>query len=58
MKKTGRRLIHLFEELNRIGTTVIMATYNTKLVDAFKYSEVSIVEGRLVNVSEGLRHVG
>lgn len=34
--KIALRLLHLFEELNRFGTTVIIATHNDALVSYFK----------------------
>ena len=36
----GLRLIHLFEELNRLGTTVIIATHSQQLVERLGYAEV------------------
>jgi len=36
------RLLYLFEELNRNGTTVIVATHNQVLADAFPYPEIMI----------------
>ena len=31
------RLLHLFEELNKLGTTVVIATHNQSLVDRFSH---------------------
>lgn len=42
------RLIHLFEELNKLGTTVVIATHNETLVRRFGYPTGHIVAGRLV----------
>ncbi|MCB1281024.1 MAG: cell division ATP-binding protein FtsE, partial [Salinibacterium sp.] len=43
----GVRLIQLFEELNRMGTTVIIATHNSGLVDRFKYPRLELEDGAL-----------
>jgi len=42
----GYRLIHLFEELNRLGTTVIIATHNQQLVERLGYSQLRLEDGR------------
>ena len=41
------RLLHLFEELNRLGTTVMIATHNQTLIDQFDYPVLHLEEGRL-----------
>ena len=41
------RLLHLFEELNRLGTTVMIATHNQTLIDQFNYPVLHLEEGRL-----------
>jgi cell division transport system ATP-binding protein len=41
------RLMYLFEELNRLGTTVIIATHNQGLVDRFDHPQIRIAEGRV-----------
>jgi len=43
----GVRLIQLFEELNRMGTTVIIATHNSGLVDQFRYPRLELEDGTL-----------
>ena len=43
----GVRLIQLFEELNRMGTTVIIATHNFGLVDRFRYPRLDLTDGAL-----------
>lgn len=45
----GYRLLRLFEELNKIGTTVIVATHNKNLIAEFSYSELELYQGRLIN---------
>ena len=44
----GLRLIHLFEELNRLGTTVIIATHSQQLVERLGYSQLQLTDRRLV----------
>ena len=41
------RLLHLFEELYKLGTTVVIATHNEGLVARFGHPELHIEEGRL-----------
>ncbi|MDM7944801.1 MAG: cell division ATP-binding protein FtsE [Oceanibaculum nanhaiense] len=41
------RLLFLFEELNRMGTTVLIATHNNMLVDRFSYPRLDLRDGRL-----------
>src|SRR5207244_9192651 len=47
------RLMYLFEELNRLGTTVIIATHNEGLVDRFDHPQIRIAEGRVGLVERG-----
>lgn len=49
--ESGYRLLRLFDELNRIGTTVILATHNKGLISEFSHPEVSLYQGRLVDVA-------
>lgn len=41
------RLMYLFEELNRLGTTVVVATHNENLVSRMSYPRVHLEDGRL-----------
>jgi cell division transport system ATP-binding protein len=41
------RLMHLFEELNRLGTTVVIATHNESIVQQFGRPVLKIDAGRL-----------
>jgi len=38
----GLRLMYLFEELNRLGTTVVIATHNDTLVSRFNHRQLRI----------------
>lgn len=44
----SERLLHLFEELNRMGTTIILATHELALLDKFAYPRMLLNEGELV----------
>lgn len=39
------RLLYLFEELNKMGTTVVIATHNESLVSKFKHPHLHLVNG-------------
>lgn len=41
------RLMHLFEELNRLGTTIVVATHNMALVERLGYPVMRLDAGRL-----------
>jgi cell division transport system ATP-binding protein len=41
------RLMYLFEELNKLGTTVVIATHNEALVDRFDHPQIRIAEGHV-----------
>jgi cell division transport system ATP-binding protein len=44
----GARLIRLIAELNRLGTTVLIATHDRALIEATRAREMRLIEGRLV----------
>jgi cell division transport system ATP-binding protein len=46
----GARLIRLIAELNRLGTTVLIATHDRHLVEATRGREMRLVEGRLMEM--------
>ena len=48
--ESGYRLLRLFDELNKIGTTVILATHNKGLISEFNHPELELYQGRLMNV--------
>ncbi|MCK5779196.1 MAG: cell division ATP-binding protein FtsE [Rhodospirillales bacterium] len=45
------RLMHLFEELNRLGTTIVVATHNMALVDGLGYPILRLDAGTLATVA-------
>jgi cell division transport system ATP-binding protein len=47
--RIGARLIHLFEQLNQIGTTVILATHNQTLAGRIRHSVLHLENGLLVD---------
>lgn len=51
------RLLHLFESLNRLGTTVLVATHDLSLIAATKGAQLMRLEGgRLVDPTGALRN--
>jgi cell division transport system ATP-binding protein len=46
----GQRLIRLFVELNRFGTTVMIATHDRQLIEREKAREIRLVNGSLVDM--------
>ncbi len=46
------RLIHLFEELNKLGTTIVIATHNRHVVERLGHGSLRLVDGHVV-VSSG-----
>ena len=45
--RMGMRLMHLFDELNKLGTTVVIATHNSHLVERLGYPKMHLDEGWL-----------
>lgn len=43
----GLRLMNLFDQLNRMGTTIVIATHNLKLVEKYKFPCMVLDNGRL-----------
>jgi cell division transport system ATP-binding protein len=41
------RLLRLFEELNRVGTTIVIATHNEALVARFGHQRLHLAAGEL-----------
>ena len=44
----GRRLLYLFAELNRLGTSIVIATHDRSLVELIDAPELHLSAGRLV----------
>ncbi|MBV9991093.1 MAG: cell division ATP-binding protein FtsE [Alphaproteobacteria bacterium] len=49
----GQRLMRLFAELNRLGTTVLIATHDRALIEGMRAREMRLVDGRLVELRTG-----
>jgi len=45
--RMAMRLVHLFEELNKLGTTIVIATHNETLVQKLRHPCLRLDEGRL-----------
>lgn len=44
----SERLVHLFAELNRMGTTIIIATHDLSMLKKFDYPRMLLDEGKIV----------
>lgn len=44
------KLLHLFEELNRMGTTIIIATHNHRLLEKSPHPHLRIQDGTIVQM--------
>ncbi len=56
--KTAQEMVKLFEEINKKGTTVIMATHNQSIVDIFKTRVIELDRGKIVrDEKKGKYHV-
>ncbi len=49
----GMRLLYLFEELNKLGTTVVIATHNEGLIARFEHPRLHLERGSLTVVAAG-----
>lgn len=45
--RIAMRLMHLFEELNKLGTTILVATHNEGLVARFDHPRIHLDSGRI-----------
>ncbi len=45
------KIMGLFEELNKIGTSIVMATHNRHLVSSFSYPELHLYQGQITVTS-------
>jgi cell division transport system ATP-binding protein len=55
--RIGARLIHLFEQLNQLGTTVIVATHNQALAGRLPHAVIQLDNGMLVDDTQGLSRI-
>ncbi|TVR98426.1 MAG: cell division ATP-binding protein FtsE [Rhodospirillales bacterium] len=46
-ERVARRLMYLFEELNRLGTTVLVATHDEGLVRRYRHPRLALKDGAL-----------
>jgi cell division transport system ATP-binding protein len=46
-ERIALRLLHLFEELNKMGTTIVVATHNEALIERFSYPILHLDSGEL-----------
>jgi cell division transport system ATP-binding protein len=46
--KTSKEIVHILTEINKNGTTVIMATHNAEIVDALHRRVLALEKGKLV----------
>jgi len=44
----GFRLMNLFDQLNRMGTTIVIATHNQRIMNKFGYPRMILESGKLV----------
>jgi cell division transport system ATP-binding protein len=44
----SHKLVRLFVELNRLGTTIILATHELPLLDSFPFPRMSLDDGRVI----------
>ena len=45
--KIALRLLYLFEELNKLGTTIVIATHNEALISRFGHQQLHLEDGEL-----------
>lgn len=51
----GYKILNLFEQLNRMGTTIIIATHNAGMIEKFNYPCMVLNQGRLHVQPAGVR---
>lgn len=47
----GTRILHLFEELNRHGTTIVIATHDAEMISRFRHPQLRLENGTLVDAN-------
>ena len=50
--RIGMRLLHLFEELNKLGTTIVIATHNETMIERFGYARMVLDKGTLQHLPQ------
>ena len=50
--KIATRLMYLLEELNKIGTTIVVATHNESLLERFRHPRIRIENGVLAETRD------
>lgn len=59
----GFRLMGLFEQLNRMGTTIVIATHNPNIIEQFGHPCIMLEDGRIridrsqTHIAQKIRHV-
>jgi cell division transport system ATP-binding protein len=48
--RIGMRLLYLFDELNKLGTTIIIATHNEALIERFRHPRLVLDNGSLTQI--------
>ena len=56
--RIAMRLMYLFEELNKLGTTVVIATHNEQLVRSFSLPRLHLEDGQLRQMAPGAPFYG
>ena len=49
----GQRILRLFEELNRLGTAIVIATHNRSLIERFPHARLELNNGNLIRLPGG-----
>ena len=55
--KTAMEIMEIFEEINKMGTTIIMATHAKDIVDEMKKRVIEIQDGKLVRDEVGGEYI-
>lgn len=55
--QVAMRLLYLFEELHKAGTTVIVATHNHALAESFPYGEIILKDGVITHKTKNVTNV-
>ena len=57
-EEQGKRLIYLFEELNKLGTTIVLATHDRSLLNRLGHAVLEVDEGGLRRIPSPRDAVG